>query len=64
MTDHSPHDPLPEIIAGIDQMVAMAPQLARAARGFYDAFKAEGFTDSQAAYMTMAQLHSDPGRPS
>lgn len=62
--DEMPHDPLPEIVAGIDQMLAMAPELARAARGYFDAFRAEGFSDAQAIYLTAAQLHSDPGSPS
>lgn len=59
--DHYPDDPLPGLIAGIDQMLAIAPHLARTAMGFYEAFRAEGFTDSQAVYLAAVQLKDDPG---
>lgn len=65
MADHDhddvPTDPLSALVAGIDQMLMVAPQLARAAAGWHDAFKAEGFTDSQALYLTACQLHQQPG---
>ena len=59
--ERSPDDPLPALRAGIDQMVTMAPELARAIRGYVDAFEAEGFTTSQALYLTMAQVQETPG---
>jgi hypothetical protein len=41
-------DALAALRASIDQLVAVAPEQARAAWGLYSAFRAEGFTDSQA----------------
>ena len=61
MSDDEPEDPLPAIRASLDQMLMMAPEVARAARGWYDAFQGQGFTDSQALYLTAAQLLQDPG---
>ena len=56
-----PEDPLPALIAALDQVLAMAPQLARVARGTFEAFTEAGFTESQALYLTAVQLQSDPG---
>jgi hypothetical protein len=63
MNDSTPDDPLPALIAMIDQLVATAPQIARAARGLFDAFEAEGFGASQALYLTVTQLKDVPGPP-
>lgn len=57
----TPVDPLPVLQAEIDQMVALAPELARAAYGAFSAYQAEGFTANQALYLTAAQLHQSPG---
>lgn len=59
--DQQPDDPLPALLAALDQALSMAPQLARMARGYFDAFEHEGFTASQALYLTAAQIHSTPG---
>lgn len=56
-----PHDPLPELIASIDQAIAVAPQVARIARGHFDAFTSEGFTERQALYLTAVELKEHPG---
>ena len=58
-----PEDPLPALRAQMDQMLMLAPELARAARAFFDAYKAQGFEDKQALYLTAAQLLQDPGTP-
>lgn len=62
MSDFSPEDPLPALQAAIDQMVANAPLLAGAAWGVFQAFAAEGFTESQAIYLTAVQLKDSPGK--
>jgi hypothetical protein len=59
--DDAPADPLIALQAEIDQMLALAPELARVARGAFDAYQGEGFTANQALYLTAAQLHSSPG---
>jgi hypothetical protein len=40
-------DPLPLLRAQFDQALAMALEVARVARGLYDAFKAAGFSDAE-----------------
>lgn len=47
-----PIDPLPGMIAEIDQALEMVPQLARWARAMFEAFQKEGFTDDQALKLT------------
>jgi len=59
--DDQPVDPLLALQAQIDQMAALAPELARAAKSIFDAFQGEGFTSQQALYLTMAQVLEDPG---
>lgn len=59
--DDLPDDSLPGLIASIDQLVALAPQMARAGRGLFDAYLDEGFSEAQA--MAAAQLIQDPGSP-
>ena len=59
--EEPPVDPLPALLANIDQALSMAGELARLARGYYDAFKHAGFSDAQAVYLTACQLHGDPG---
>lgn len=59
--DEAPVDPLLVLQATIDQMIATAPELARAARGAFDAYREQGFTANQALYLTAAQLHESPG---
>jgi hypothetical protein len=58
-----PHDPLPAMRAELDQAVMAAPEVARVARGFFDAFAAEGFSSQQALYLVAAQLLNTPGEP-
>lgn len=62
MDEHTPDDPLPLLRAELDQMLALAPELARVARGYFDVFKAEDFSDSQALYLTAVQLKDSPGK--
>lgn len=59
--EDTPPDPLPALQASIDQMIMLAPELARAARGSFAAYVAEGFTSNQALYLTACQLHESPG---
>ncbi len=54
-------DPLVRLRAELDQAVAMAPELARTARGYYEAFGAEGFSERQALFLTIAELLQNPG---
>lgn len=51
MTDDD--DPVPALVAGIDQAIAMAPHLARMAMGYFSAFVDEGFTDGWRGRMTL-----------
>lgn len=44
-------------------MLMLAPEMARAARAWFNAFQDQGFTDSQALYLAAAQLLQDPGSP-
>lgn len=60
---HSPEDPLPKLLAEIDQALAIAPQLARIAFGYHAAFQKEGFSARESLYLVACQLHSDPGSP-
>lgn len=55
------HDPLPAMIANLDQVIATAPHLARVARGLFDAFTGAGFAEKQALYLTASHLISTPG---
>lgn len=55
------YDPMPAILAQVDQTIATAPHIARMAHGYYQAFADEGFTDKQALYLTATQLHGTPG---
>lgn len=59
--DDLPIDPLAVLQAEIDQMIANAPELARAAQGLFGAFRGEGFSANQALYLTAVQLQSNPG---
>lgn len=61
MARDDPEDPLPKLRAELDQMLMLAPEMARAARAWYEAYKGEGFEDSQALYLTAAQLLQNPG---
>lgn len=58
-------DPLPAMMAELDQAVAMvlanAANVAIAARGAYEAYVAEGFTERQALYLTACGLKDNPG---
>jgi hypothetical protein len=57
-----PDDPLPALIAGLDQALAIAPQLARVAMGYFTAYKEAGFGDQQALYLAACQLNQSPGK--
>lgn len=61
--DDAPVDPLIAQRAEIDQLIAGAAEMARAAFGLYGAFTSEGFTDSQALYLTAAMVLQDAGDP-
>lgn len=61
MSDEAPQDPFPALVAELDQAIALAPQVARVARGYFGAFKGEGFTDQQSLYLTATNLLRTPG---
>lgn len=66
MSDHehtpSPEDdPLPAMIAKVDQLAMEAPIVARCARAFFEAFNEAGFNEAQATYLTACQILQDPG---
>jgi hypothetical protein len=56
MPEDKPFDPLPGFLAEMDQMLKIVPQLARYAKGLFDAFVEQGFTEEQALRLTMNQL--------
>lgn len=60
--DINPEDPLPALRAEIDQMLAMAPELTRTYRSYFEAFTDKGFSESQALYLTAAQVLQNPGK--
>lgn len=55
-------DGLAALRAELDQAIAVAPEIARAASGYFVAFTAEGFSEAQALYLVAIQL-KDPGPP-
>lgn len=66
MSDHrddAPADPLIAQQAAIDQLIAGAAEMARAAYGLYAAYTAEGFTEGQALYLVATLLLQDAGSP-
>jgi hypothetical protein len=54
-------DQLAVLRAEIDQMAALAPELARVAHAWFDAFKEAGFDDKQALYLAASQVLQNPG---
>lgn len=56
-------DPLVQRRAAIDQALAEAGELARVFKGVFESFKEEGFTDSQALYLTAIQFKESPLSP-
>lgn len=51
-------DPIPGMIAAIDQGLAVLPQQARALYGIYTTYAEAGFEHEQAWEITMAYLYS------
>lgn len=56
-----PSDPLVALRAQLDQISMVAPEVAALARSWFDAFKARGFADNQACYLTAVELLQNPG---
>lgn len=56
MPDEQPLDPLPALVATIDQAMKNAPILAKWAWAMFVAFKDAGFDDEQALRLTMNQM--------
>lgn len=56
-----PQDPLPAMMAALDQLRMEAPQIACVYRTYFDAFKSQGFRDAQACYLAAAQTLQNPG---
>jgi hypothetical protein len=54
--DRRPEDPMPGVLADIDQAIAMMPLLAQYARGVFEAFLEAGFSEAQAMTLTRDQL--------
>lgn len=61
--DDMPVDPLPALMADLDQALAMASEVARLLKGHFDAFVEEGFTEKQALYLAIAHVSGGPGEP-
>lgn len=61
MPEEDPRDQLAAMRAAFDQAVASAGEIARITRGYYDAFRAEDFTDQQALYLAVCTLQQKPG---
>lgn len=59
--ESDPLDELAMLRAQLDQAIALAPELARCARGYFDAFAECGFSEKQALYLAAAQMLQDPG---
>lgn len=55
--DNAPHDPLPALMAQIDQALEMAGEVARMAKSQYDAYRAESFTDKQSLYLAACSMN-------
>jgi hypothetical protein len=62
--EETPHDPLPALLAEIDQTLKMAGELARVVRTYYDAFLEEGFNDRQALYAAITWIKGPSEPPS
>lgn len=56
-------DQLAVLRAQMDQALGLAPELVRAYRAYFNEFTAQGFTESQALYLSAAQMLQNPGRP-
>lgn len=63
MPQDDPIDQLAVLRAEIDQMVKLAPEIARTARAWFDSFRAEDFSEKQALYLTASQVLQNPGTP-
>jgi hypothetical protein len=63
MTDETPADPLPKLLADIDQALVMLKERARYERGAFEAYVDAGFTDAQALYLTAQILRLPPSLP-
>lgn len=61
--DFSPDDQLAVLRAQLDQAEMLFPLVGNVAKAYFDAMVAIGFNETQALYLTAAQLHSTPGRP-
>jgi hypothetical protein len=60
--DKPPHDPLPGMIAEIDQALEMIGQQARVTKAAFDAYIEEGFNEKQALYLA-ASFFKTPDTP-
>jgi len=56
--DEEPTDPIPGLIASIDQMLAIMPQQARAAHGIYTEMLDVGFDGDDALTITLEYVRS------
>jgi len=56
-------DQLAVLRAQMDQLVKLAPEIARCARAWMDAFRGEGFDDKQALWLAVCELLQNPGAP-
>lgn len=53
MSDNDqPVDPLPALVAAMEQALMYAPMIARQNKALYDAHVEQGFTEKQALYLT------------
>jgi hypothetical protein len=56
--EEEPIDPLPGLIASIDQMIQMSGQMARVVRAEYLAYLDEDFTHKEALYLAACRIRS------
>lgn len=54
--EEEPIDPMPAVIAAVEQMKAGLPIAAHAAKAVYDQFREAGFDDQQAYGFAMAYV--------
>lgn len=56
--DEEPHDPLPAILASLDQMAQTMPLLAKGSKAIYDSYLEVGFDEEQAFEVVLTYIHN------
>ncbi len=55
--DSEPEDPIPALVAALDQLLMVMPQHAKAAFGIYTAYLDAGFSEEQAFSITQSYIY-------